>query len=299
MDNVKRKKVIIILCLLVLISFFLSDYGLSFAKYATNSVWNYYLKSKGFYFTSDYLDTSSIKNVNNLWDGSSIYFNVKNYVNQSVITGYDINYETSCTIEGESSNYASCTINGTNTNSITRTLLANYRCINNTDDLVDVSSYDEATCLAGLYDWTNRPSSSELYFDVVLNDNNYVLNDVIVNITVTSLSPYHKVLAGQFILHKNTSGSSTLFREYIDENSYGRLTISNVSDSVKNVKISFDSNKLRIDTNNVFNSMVNDDNGYIKQVVVSIPSNNSSSLIFYKISQEVYTISNFTIQEMS
>ena len=34
-------------------------------------------------------------------DGGSVYFNIKNNLNQTIITNYDIDYKVSCTIKGE------------------------------------------------------------------------------------------------------------------------------------------------------------------------------------------------------
>ena len=48
--------------------------GFTLAKYVSNTVWNYYLNSQGFYLSSDQLG-NNVKNVNNVWDGTSIHFN--------------------------------------------------------------------------------------------------------------------------------------------------------------------------------------------------------------------------------
>ena len=66
--KINRKKLLI---LIIILSFILMiSYGVSYAKYASNSIWNYYLESKGFYFTSQTLEN---KRINNDWDGSRIY----------------------------------------------------------------------------------------------------------------------------------------------------------------------------------------------------------------------------------
>ena len=56
----------------VLVVVFLISRSFSYAKYASNTVWNYYLESKGFYFNTDL----STGNTDNNWDGSSITFDV-------------------------------------------------------------------------------------------------------------------------------------------------------------------------------------------------------------------------------
>ena len=69
------------------------SYGVTYARYASNSIWNYYLESKGFYFTSETLKN---KRVNNEWDGSRVYFDVRNSVNSYIATEYDIKYKITC-----------------------------------------------------------------------------------------------------------------------------------------------------------------------------------------------------------
>ena len=73
MKNIKRN----ILISLIIVAIILCIYGLTLARYVGNSVRDYYLKSKGFYFTSDYLSSNTVKNVNNLWTGENVYFNIK------------------------------------------------------------------------------------------------------------------------------------------------------------------------------------------------------------------------------
>ena len=61
----KKKTKIIIMSIFVLVFLLLVTDGFSYAKYVSNSVWNYYLESKDFYFTSDSLGLTSISNVDN------------------------------------------------------------------------------------------------------------------------------------------------------------------------------------------------------------------------------------------
>ncbi len=85
------KKVLIIL---LLIGISLLALRFSKALYVSDSIWNYYLNSKGFYFESDYLANNKI-NTYNLWDGGSISFNLKNSKND-LYTEDDIEYEVEC-----------------------------------------------------------------------------------------------------------------------------------------------------------------------------------------------------------
>ena len=80
---IKRvKKRYLILGGSVIIVSILLTVGLTYGKYATNAVWNYYLGAKGFYFTSDYLSMENTQNVNQLWDGEKVYFSLSNSDNE-------------------------------------------------------------------------------------------------------------------------------------------------------------------------------------------------------------------------
>ena len=67
----RTKTLLLIVMVLGLAS--LITYNYSMAKYVSNSFWNYYLSTKGFYFSSDLLDTTKITNINNNWEYDSTY----------------------------------------------------------------------------------------------------------------------------------------------------------------------------------------------------------------------------------
>ena len=77
---INRRKLII--CILILGFILMISYGVTYARYASNSIWNYYLESKGFYFTSKELENKRIKNN---WDGSKVYFQ-----NAQTVFGQDL-----------------------------------------------------------------------------------------------------------------------------------------------------------------------------------------------------------------
>ena len=93
----RKKKKYLFLTLLVVIGLPLLFYSFTFSKYISDSIWDYYLQSRGFYFTSDYLGEDIVQNIDNLWDGGSVHFNVKNNLNEKVVTSYDIEYQVTCT----------------------------------------------------------------------------------------------------------------------------------------------------------------------------------------------------------
>ena len=87
-----RKKIIIIISIVIVI--LLIGFGFTKALFTSNSIRDYYLNSKGFYFETDY-DTST--NVYNFWDGSTIEYNVSNSKEDKHTTD-DINYEVRCVV---------------------------------------------------------------------------------------------------------------------------------------------------------------------------------------------------------
>lgn len=284
---------------LVLLCSILCVSGFTFAKYVSTSVWDYYLKSKGFYFSSDFLGNPLVKNVNNQWKGESIYFNVNNSLNQAVITEYDINYNAECKIEGDVSSYAECRLNGTDSNVQEGVLTSYQSCVNKTGDGIIVTSLDKTNCELGGYDWVNQIAEKDIYFDVVLTDESYDLKDVVVNIIVTSKSPYHKKLYGNFLLHKINLEEENITMEYKNYSSYDRLIISNPNSSNKCVKLNWDSKKLIIDTDKTkLSSYLTDSNDYINEIKFNIGGKKSLSYIFYKKNPVVTgSVSEFLIEE--
>ncbi len=280
--DLKRKNIkkFTILISMVLLSCFLYFYGISYAKYISDSVWNYYLKSKGFYFSSDYLGMEEVKNVDNLWDGSNVSFNIGNNLNQTVVTNYDIEYNVSCSVEGDASSYAECKMNGKTTNTDSGTLSGYQRCVNNTEDQIDVTSFIKTDCELGGYDWVSDIATKDLYFDVVLTDENYTLNDVVVKVTATSTSPYHKTLSGTFTLHKGVLEEGSITSEFKSYSTYSKLIVTNSYSENKCVNIIWNSDNLVIDKD-TFSTYSSDSNSYINEINVNVDSKSSASYIFY------------------
>lgn len=293
-----KDKKYMFLAILILVGILIVVNSFSYAKYVSNSVWNYYLRAKGFYFTSDDLGDSTISNINNSWDGSSVHFNIRNNLNKEVMTTYDINYHTVCTITGDESEIASCHLNGTTSNEYDGILSSLDGCSNNTNDEVDVSSYDKNTCESSGYIWEKQIGVKDMYFDVVSN-NGEEISDVTVNIVVTSTSPYSKTLSGEFKLHKSIIDDGKIVTNYKSNDGYGRLTISNSYLSDKCVNVSFDSSTLRSDIDiNKISGYSSDIDGYLSDFNISVPSKDSLNIIFYEMdSNIVYSQSDFVVTE--
>ncbi len=295
----KRTKRYILLAGLVIAIALVIGYGITYAKYVSNSIWNYYLKSQGFYFSSEQLNIGTTKNVNNLWNGGSVNFSINNSLNPTVISDYDINYNVTCTINGEAANHTTCNLFDTGTNQYEGVLLSKKICINNTNDGVDTSKMDKNECETNQYDYISQVSVNDLHFDIVLTDENYEIKDLTINIEVNTTAPYHKTLSGNFLLHKINSKEEKVNLFYKDNSEYGELVISNSYKTAKCIKIAWDSSKFKIDTkSNQFNSYIEDEDGYIKEITLSINPKKSISYMFYKINfEEVYDVTEFTYSD--
>lgn len=281
----------LLISVLGLITILLLTKGVTYAKYATNSVWNYYLESKDFYFSSDYLSLEGTKNVENNWDLNNIYFNIKNSYNDILATEYDINYKVTCTTNNDN---VSCNLNDTNKNSFTGVLSSVHKCVNEVDTQ-NVSELDKTECELNGYEWKSIVSTKEIYFNLT-SDVDY--ESVIVNIKVESTSPFKKTLLGTFELTKDKSINGVVSLSYNNYDNYDRLVVSNSYNIEKCARISFDSTKLRIETplTDVI-SFNKDENGYINSIILNIEAQKNKTFKFYKLDEEVYSKEDFTIIE--
>lgn len=292
-----KKYMFIILLVLVAISFAIN--GFSYARYASNYVWNYYLKSKGFYFNSEDLSLNTINHVNNMWDGGSTYFSINNSLNQAVVTEFNINYKVTCTVEGDNADNV-CYIGNTESNIYEGVLSNSQACINNTLDGIDTTSYNQSDCSLNGYNWDNQIAIKSLYFNVI-NTAGEVVNDAIVNIKAESVSPYKKTIYGKYKLHKVLSNDGTIKMNYEGYDNYGRLVISNSYSSDKCIQVSWNSSELQIDVDTKKLSLYTTDNdGYIDKINFSLKAKESMNYIFYKRdSLFSYGEKTFTLEEVN
>lgn len=286
-----NKKVIVIF---VLIGIGMCFSVITLARYNSSSVWNYYLESHGFYFSSDNL-SSEQRNVNTLWDGNSVYFNIKNSLNQNLITGYDIRYSVNCEILDETV-LATCNLNGTNNSTITGVLSSNSACVNDIDD-VDVSTFNKAECEIDGYSWEDLAVVENIYFDIV-PDPNYDLDNLDVRITVSTTSPYNKTITGIFSLYKNSIVSGNISKQFNDYFDYDELVVTNSYEITKCVDVSFDSSKRIIDINDEFSSYSLDEDGYVEEFKLNISGMTSKKFVFFnKDFSYNYSIDDFIVSE--
>lgn len=300
MKKNKKHTILIIVALAIILGGLFFNEGISYAKYASQSIWDYYLKSKGFYFNSDYLSIDEQKNIDNLWDGNSVKFNLRNNLNQKIITEYDINYEVICEIIGEAGAHIACKLNGSESDTLTGVLSSISACKNTKNDGIDVSEYKKSECELGGYEWIYEIANNEIYFDIVKTDENYEINDIVIKIIASSTSPFKKTITGSFNLHKINSVDGEITMNYNDFSSYARLILTNTFETNKCVKLSWNPEKVVIDLNTEeYPLYVINENNYINEVKFNINSNDNKKFIYYKKDKlEVINKEDFIVEEI-
>lgn len=291
----RTRTLLLIVILLGVVS--LITYNYSLAKYVSNSFWNYYLGTKGFYFSSEQLDTTKITNVNNNWEYDSTYFRIKNSQNDYLVTDYDIEYTVKCTIQGDDSEYSKCGLNGTELNTFTGVLSSSGICINKTNE-EEVNFYTQYDCESNEYEWKIQENYKDLYFDVIKTGDKDI-NYVSVLIEVTSNNPYSKTLVGEFNLSGIEMLESGLSINYKEFDNYSRVIITNSYDEEKCVKLKWNPDNLRIDetSREILSFKASDDNK-MNEIVFKVEKKNSISYIFYKTDfSKNYDYQEFTLVE--
>ena len=270
----KTKKIIVIIIAFT-VTILITGYA-TFSKYLKDSLYNYYLESHGFYFSSLELGDNKI-NSNMLWDGNSVYFKVNNYLNNNLITKYDIDYTLTCSIIDNPN--LSCSLNGENTNTLTLKLNHDEHCIDEEND-TNVASYDKDTCEEFNYTWKNHQAFDELYFEVTASVG--TVTDANVLITVNATSPYQKQLTGTFKLHKIETNNDIIY-EVNNKDLYHELVISNTSANNKCIQVSFNSNNRILLNEETLTNVTVDNNGYIDSFKVVVNAlNNKKIQLFSK-----------------
>lgn len=288
----KRKYLIIFIALSCLSIVF--SYGISFAKYVSNSLWNYYLDSKEFYLESDELKVDGKTNVNKLWNGESVHFSLKNSTNKSLVTDYDISYQATCTVKNSTSNVR-CVLNGTDSDTYDGILSSYAMCVNQTDDNVDVSAYNRSECETNSYSWTKKIADKDMYFDVIGAKEGEA---VVVDIKVVSTSPYKKTLTGEFNLKRGYNSNGNITTQYNHYTDYDELVVSNSSEETKCLSIKWDSPSLRIDYDkDLIKDYEKAEAGYINSIDITIEKQDSVSYRFYKTDSKEYSLADFSLIE--
>ena len=288
----KRRKsnaILIVIVLMLVITLVLTR-GFTYARYASNAVFNYYLSSQGFYFDSEELSYDTKNNVDTMWDGEKVYFTLSNSANDALASETDIVYEVSCTIEEENTS-KKCLINGSGNSVYKATLSASYACS-------DGESKDKLTCDSYDKEWLPKPSSSKLYFEVVDEKGEEVLS-ANVKLVVTALKPYKKELSATYNLIKDTSEIGDLSMKYEVGSLKSSLIVTNSYNENKCVLVSWDSNNFIYDLNsNGLLETKHDNEGNINQVYFELNKLDSIALeYFVKDSSASYSELDFDLVE--
>lgn len=290
-----RKKSKTIVSIIIILLIFVATATMTLGKYAYNSVWNYYLSSKGFYFESDLLNINTKKNSLLKWDGSNVSFVIKNSLNTELISEYDISYKVTCEVLGDEASYIDCSINDSSS-SFNGSLASIAKCVNNIDD-TDVSAFDKTTCNLSGYLWSDEITSKENYFNLVLKDNTKSIDEVSVKITAESLTPYHKTLTGIFNLNKIEQNEEEIITYYENYSEYDELSIVNNSNVDKCLNISFNTDYYTYD-NEGNAEYTYDSTNKIGKLEVTISKKNSTIHNFYKLNElKEYSVNDFVIEE--
>lgn len=279
-----------------LLSIIVITVSLTLGKYIYNSVWNYYLTSRNFFFESDLLDMNTRNNSMLTWNGADVYFDLKNSSNDELVSEYNISYKVTCTVLGDEADYVKCVLNGTDLSTYQGTLSSVSYCL---ADSNEEKSLPKTECELNGYEWYNEPIKKYNYFNLQLTDNKKVIDEVSVKIVAESTSPYHKTLTGVFNLNRVEDLVSEYSFEYQSFSDYDELTIINKISVNKCFSIGFNSEDYSLDTeDNSITEKSYDSENKINNISVEIPKESSLHYDFYKLNNEKeYSIDNFTIEE--
>lgn len=289
----KKNKILIVILLFFMLSLTIS---LTLGKYVYNSVWNYYLTSRNFYFESDLLSIDSRNNSFLKWNGENISFTLKNSSNDKLVSDYDISYQISCSVLGDESDYIECILNDTDKSKTTGTLTSVSSCLaDNEED----KKLKKTECELKGYEWVNEPIKKDNYFNLKLKDDTKEIDEVSVKIVAESISPYHKTLLGVFNLNKVEKLELEHSIEYENSNDYSQISIINKTEEKKCFSITFDSNDYLIDIdNNSIKEKELDELEKVNKITIEVNKNSSSKYDFYKItSEKEHSINDFYIIE--
>lgn len=293
----KKKKKIIIITFIILFAI-IATTTMTFGKYIYNSVWNYYLSSKEFYFQSDLLSENSRDNSILKWDGSDINFLIKNSENNELVSEYSISYELTCEVMGEAKEYIDCKLNGLDSDTFEGTLASESKCTN-LKNQTDVSSMTKAECEVSGYTWVEEVSTKKNYFNLILKDETKSIDEVSVKITAQSILPYKKTLIGIFNLNKVDYVEEEIITNYQSYSDFDEISITNTTEEKKCVLISFDSENYSIDVNlNDILSYEIDSNKKINQISLKMDKKETKYYNLYKINNDkVYSSNDILVHE--
>lgn len=281
MQFYKKKQIIIILAILLCTTSFVVVFG----RYVTNSINNFFLRSKEFYFNSDKLsENKSVFQIEN-WSGVDDYtitVNMNSRKNNIQVASYDISYDITYTCSDNAicqlSKESGVISKDTNTDFFNLTITPNTQL--ETGDRVTVEI--EATSTS------NYKKTIKGKFTLVVGQENltYQITDApdepYMNLRITNTLSYYVV---------RQSFGDYIVNQKIDIDTYLALTDENKAKCFSSiVTMSFDPTKILLDiTNenypnvtNVTTTTINGKN-YINSITLPIDAISSADLRFYKV----------------
>ena len=124
------------------------------------------------------------------------------------------------------------------------TLSSQFKCFDG-DEEKDLSKAD---CLESEFEYLALPQEGNFYFNVMPNNENDIIDQVEVEITVKSISPYKKTIKGNYTLINNLVANEIKYDFNIDGD-FGYLVFTNERNKDVLVDVLFNSNNLIISDN--------------------------------------------------
>lgn len=256
-----RNKKINIILLIVMISVLLCiiEIQTSFSKYVYNTVHNYYLQSKGFYFNSDKLSINHSEiEVENNWSGAETYtvtVNLNSKKNDLVFADTDIDYQINLT----SSDNIECSLNKN-----AGTIIGSQNGgINEDYFIITINPAEGKSLVSGETAW--------------------------IEVEVTATKPYTCSLSGKLIIQ---AGAEDISYEIIDSenNPYIEVNITNSLNEAKDVTLKFDPSKLLLDMTSRFSMEATNtitanigEYQYVKELTSKVNALETTTIKFYKV----------------
>ncbi len=276
--SINRRK-LGILTILIIAILLVGASVFSYAKYITENIWNYYLDSQKFYFTSAHLDGTVT--LDNYWNGGAVAFELSNFNESDEVSAHEINYEIKCTILNNPTGNLTCNLNGTNLDEYSGTLQKIEVCRNDTGDSVDTSSLNEETCNNRGYTWVAGNSSLNQYFEIESTDPNTEIDNVKVKIEAKATEPYSKTLTGEFHLSKGEGALDDLIIEHQSFSDYEKIIISNFSYRAREFFLRWNPDKVKITKGDYTNESI-DTSGFINEIEFKVEKNEILTFTYYK-----------------
>ncbi len=254
----KKKKKLIILIIVLVILIYIMPRFVSTSRYVYNVIYEHYLASKDFYFTSDKLTTNHTEyEVTNNWSGAESYtipVTMSSKKNDMAFTEADIEYTITCS----SSSNISATLSKTS-----GTIVGTDNSGSNTDYFNVVIEPAGGTAL---------PNGASAWVEVV----------------ATATSPYHHTISGKLIVEV---GAEDITYEIIDSanSPYLIVNITNTTSSTANVTLTYDPDDVLLDMTSTFYSQSTGNTTeqinsytYLNSISGNVGSLSVTSVKFYK-----------------